>query len=72
MIEMMKIFIKKLKIFFLWIILLPICSFGIFYSLTSGGIMGLIGFLSCIIISIILVQKIDDLKDSLKEDRDEK
>lgn len=60
--------IKRIAIILLWLILLPLCSFGIFYSLTWNIFIGIFLFPICVITIILLVHKIEDLKEDLKED----
>ena len=55
-------FIKRIAIIILWLILLPLCSFGIFDSLTWSIYTGIFLFPICLITIIFIVNKIDDLK----------
>jgi len=63
---------KRIAIILLWLILLPLCSLGIFYSLTWSIYMGIFLFPICVITIIFIVNKIDDLKKDLKENNDDK
>ncbi len=65
-------FIKRIAIILLWLILLPLCSLGIFYSLTWSIYMGIFLFPICVITIIFIVNKIDDLKKDLKNNNDDK
>ena len=55
-------FIKRIAIIILWLILLPLCSFGIFYSLTWSIYTAIFLFPICVITIIFLVHMIEDLK----------